>query len=50
LDAKLTILLFKNIIVAKCKEAKTGWSDILSKTMAKKWLFANDYEVNNKYM
>jgi hypothetical protein len=24
LDAKLTILLFKNIIVAKCKEAKTG--------------------------
>jgi hypothetical protein len=43
LDARLTILLCKKIIVAKFKEVKTGWSIILlRKFMAQKVLFAND--------
>jgi hypothetical protein len=27
LDARLTTLLFKNIVVVKFKEVKTGWSN-----------------------
>jgi hypothetical protein len=42
LDARLTTLLCKRIIVAKSKKVKPGWFPSSKEAMAKNVCFAND--------